>query len=697
MKSTEDSTLSKLKGALRRDMPENIVPMLATLTDRPFSSKEWLFEPKLDGIRTISIMDKNGGLRLLSRRGNNVTTKYPEIIADLTQRSLEGNIMDGELVALDQNGVPSFQNLQTRIGLNREIDINQAIRSTPVYYYVFDLLYYDDYDLSQVALHHRKELLQKLFVQTPSIRLLDYYVGAGEIVYANAIKKGFEGIVAKHLESIYQPGTRSRYWLKIKKTLSEDFVIGGYTQGQQSRKKTFGALLLGYYRNGELVFTGHVGTGFNEKTLSRLAQRLHKLKTDNCPFTKIPATNTEATWVKPEIVVEVKFSGKTRDGMLRSPVFMRLRPDKPASQVDSPGMISYATAKEDSQGDGDTAVINILEQLDNRLDDIKVEFDKYAVRISNMNKILWPPYKDQRALTKRDLIRYLIRVSNYILPHLKNRPLSLSRFPDGIHGEHFFQKHWPEPVPDFIDTVNIRSKHEDEMQEYIMCDNLAALIWLGQLADIDINTWFSRLDPAPDIDKMAVDDQIEKLIDCPDFIIFDIDPYLYSGKEPAKGEPELSRKGFSVSVQVALWIKEKLDSLGTKSFVKTSGRTGLHIHVPIVRNINYNQARAAAETICNSVLREHRDIITVDWNVEKRRGKVFLDYNQNTRGKTLASIYSPRPTAAATVSMPVTWESLARSYPTDFTILTVPEFVQKNGDLWQNILSSKVDLTKIVQ
>jgi bifunctional non-homologous end joining protein LigD len=315
--------------------------------------------------------------------------------------------------------------------------------------------------------------------------------------------------------------------------------------------------------------------------------------------------------------------------------------------------------------------------------------------LSNLDKALWPETSASRALTKRDLLVYLGRVAPYLLPHLKDRPLTLSRYPNGIYGQHFFQKHY-QPVPGFVETVYL-SSHNTPAREYLLCNNLATLLWLGQIADIELHTWFSRTRAGSDFKADTVSSgEADFHLSYPDFIIFDVDPYIYSGKEADGAEPELNRAAFEKTCQVALRLKEVLDGLSLPSFVKTSGRTGLHIFVPVLRHLDFHGIHSTAETVSRFLLQQYPSDITVDWAVEKREGKIFLDYNQNVRGKSLAAIYSPRPSPEASVSVPLRWDELKKVYPTDFTILTVPERLAQSGDLWANILEAKADLMKLL-
>jgi bifunctional non-homologous end joining protein LigD len=333
----------------------------------------------------------------------------------------------------------------------------------------------------------------------------------------------------------------------------------------------------------------------------------------------------------------------------------------------------------------------VMEQLQNPEDDFEIKVGGAEIKLSNMSKVLWPAAAGHPGYTKRDLLTYLAKVSPYMLPHMKDRPLTLSRYPDGIYGEHFYQKHWGHPLPDFVERVNI-TEEKGTPREYIICANLASLLWLGQVGDIEFHTWFSRISAGQD---MAKGKSTDYLLDYPDFIIFDLDSYIYSGKEAAGAEPEFNRKGFDKVCEVALQIKKILDNLELNAFVKTSGKTGLHVHVPILRRFDYKTVRSAAEIVGKFLVQKHPLEITTEWAQEKRRGKVFVDFGQNVRGKTLACAYSPRPAPEAAVSTPLRWEELGKVYPTDFTLTTLPARLKKTGDLWASILSAKKDLDKI--
>jgi bifunctional non-homologous end joining protein LigD len=345
----------------------------------------------------------------------------------------------------------------------------------------------------------------------------------------------------------------------------------------------------------------------------------------------------------------------------------------------------------------DKTLQKILEQLTEPGESLNLSIEGNTLPVTNLSKELWPSGEGRRGINKRQLLTYLTRVSPFILPHLKDRPITLTRYPHGIQGEHFYQRHSDQARPDFVETASL-SEVEKEKRDFLLCNNLSTLLWLGQLAVIDLHSWFSRITPGviPATGKPPLKDSADYNSNFPDFIIFDIDPYIYSGREKSGDEPELNQKAFKATAQVAVWFKEILDGLGLPAYVKTSGMTGLHVYVPVVRRFEYEAIHAAARTIAGHLLQKHPQEVTMEWQVVKRTGKVFLDYNQNVRSKTLASIYSPRHSPLGTVSTPLNWSEVGAVYPTDFTVFNLPRRLEKVGDLWKGILDKPGDLNQII-
>ena len=686
--ASQDSQIRKLnleglEGARRSAFPGFVPPMLANTADAPFSNSDWLFEAKLDGYRIVATV-KSGEAILWSRRGLNATDNYASLNSPLRTQPVSEAVFDGEMVAITDQGQVSFEALQQHLQNTRHQGGPMLI------YYVFDILYLDGFDLTSMPLEARKSILRGVLREGDGVRLVESFESDGKTVYEAALKNGLEGVVAKRRDSRYQPGRRSGDWLKVKGMQTGDFVIGGYTAGDGNRSGSLGALLLGYLDDRDrLIYAGHVGSGFNENILAEVKERLDRLRTERCPFAETPNTNGTPTWVRPELVAEVKYSQWTRDGRLRIPVFLRLRDDKPSAEARRIEAVEAPDAA--PKLDHANLVASLVEQLATRKDGFVINVEGNRIEVGNVDKEFWPGNESHPRITKRQFLNFLAEISPFLLPHLKDRPLTLSRYPGGIHGEHFWQKHWSFPVPEYVSTINI-SEESGKKGEYILCNNLSTLMWLGQSADIEFHTWYSRVDPEPDFGREERD--VDRLLDYPDFIVLDIDPYIYSGKESAGDEPEFNRAGFDKACQVALWLKEVLDSLSLNAFVKTSGKTGLHLYLPIVRNLEYSAARRAAETIGQFLMERHRADITMEWAVEKRTGKVFIDYAQNVRGKTLASVYSPRPNDEAAVSFPLGWDQLGKVYPTDYTILTVPGLLKERGDVWSGILNAKRDLSE---
>ena len=343
----------------------------------------------------------------------------------------------------------------------------------------------------------------------------------------------------------------------------------------------------------------------------------------------------------------------------------------------------------------------VLDQLAQPDERMTLRVNGHELPVTSLDKPLWPGVARRRGATKRDLLRYLTRVSPFLLPHLADRPIFVTRFPNGVTGKSFFQKHW-EPAPPFARTVHIHSAQNDRDGSYLICENLATLLWLGQMAGLEIHAWFSRVSPEPDARGRSTkftgsEAALERsILNYPDFIVFDLDPYLYSGREGRGEEPELHRRAFARTRRLALRIREILEGLGLSTFIKTSGRTGLHLYLPIVRDLDFDAARAVAETIARHVQRERPKDVTVEWAVRRRTGKIFFDYNQNSRGKSLAVPYSPRRHPAATVSMPLGWDEIETVYPTDFTLHTVPDRLEQDGDAWAGMLEARQDIAQLV-
>lgn len=667
-------------------LPQRLQPMLAETGATPHSDPQWRYEPKLDGYRVLAFID-GAQVRLQSRRGLDLTACFPELVAELAQQPAGRLVLDGEIVALDpRSGRPSFNALQNRAQLKSATEIASAQRDTPVIFVCFDLLHFAGVNLRAAPYEDRRRYLSQCLLPAPHLQLVHSGASAEEL-YAAALAVGFEGIVGKRLDSAYLPGQRSRCWLKLKSAATAEFVIGGYTRGKGARDP-LGALLLGYYAGKSLRYAGHVGSGLDEESIAAVLAQVPKLKRPRSPFAEPPPLHRPTTWLDPKLVAEVSFAEFTTTDTLRVPVFLRLRSDVPARSVPrpagrrdaaAPAVVVAADRAADEAG-------QVIAQLANPANTLQLSVGGARIKVTNLDRIYWPAQGKAAPITKRELLHYLAGVGRFMLPHLKDRPLTMIRMPEGIRGERFFQKHWAHSLPEFVETVTVFSESKDEQHRYLLANNLPTLLWLGQVGTLEFHIWHSRASLEPESPDAGTEyagslAALESsILNYPDYLVFDIDPYIYSGKEPKGAEPELNARGFAVGRRVALWARAVLKEMGLEAVVKTSGKTGLHLFVPIIRSVTFDEARRICETIGRHVMRAHPREITMEWAVEKRTGKIFIDYNMNVRGKTLNVAYSPRGVPGAPVSMPLTWEELEAAEPMDFTIKDVPARLEKTGD-----------------
>jgi bifunctional non-homologous end joining protein LigD len=689
--------------------PNQLKPMLAETGDGPQSNPQWRYEPKLDGYRVIAFV-AGARVRLQSRRGLDLTPFFPELAEELAAQPAGQLILDGEIVALDAAGRPSFHALQNRAQLKTPAQIEAARRETPVVLVCFDLLHFAGLNLRAAPYLDRRRYLSQCLLPAAHLQLVHTSADAGEL-YEAALRSGFEGIVAKRIDSSYQAGQRSRSWLKIKAAQSAELLVGGFTRGKGAREP-LGALLLGYWEGKELRYAGHVGSGLDDEIIATLLKSAAKLKRATSPFAEKPPLHRPTTWLKPQLVAEVTFSEWTPAGALRAPVFVRLRediaprsvrkaaPSSPAARSAAARTLAPVDANPQGTEAGEAALV--LEQLKNPAKAMELKLAGARIALTNLDRIYWPPDPATRrgAVNKRDFIAYLARVGRFMLPHLKDRPLTMIRMPAGINGERFFQKHWEQSLPDFVETVTVFSEHKDGRHRYLLANNLPTLLWLGQVGTLEFHVWHSRAQTAPEAAGASTEYAASlaalesSILHYPDYLVFDIDPYIYSGLEAKGEEPQLNKKGFAVGKRVAFWIRALLKEMALEAVVKTSGKTGLHVFVPIERTVTFDEARHICETVGRHVMRAHPKDITMEWAVEKRTGKIFIDYNMNVRGKTLNVAYSPRGVPGAPVSMPLTWEELEAAEPMDFSIDNVIPRLEKNGDRWHDVLETKQSLTR---
>jgi len=662
-------------------LPASLAPMHAELAEVAFDDPDWMWEPKLDGYRALAFVSEQG-VTLKSRRGLELGS-FPRLEADLARQAVNAMVIDGELVAFDAQGKPSFNAMQN------------VQASTPVVFYCFDLLHFAGLNLRKARYEDRRRWLAQCLLPSPLVQLV-HASADGRALLKAALDSGLEGIVGKHKRSTYESGKRSSSWVKVKSTQSGDFIVGGYTRGKGSRSP-LGALLVGYREAGKLHYASHVGSGFDDATLAEAKRRLEPLHRKSHPFAEKPELHSPTTWVEPNVVAEVKFQNWTDDGFLRAPVFLRFRDDIDANEVERP----RGTVRREA----DSEVGAIVRQLENPKASLTLTVGKEQVRLTHLDRVYWPAdaASKQPALTKRDLLRYLARVSAYMLPHLADRPLTMIRMPDGIHGQRFYQKHWHGERPAFVETITVFSDHKDESHEYLLCQNLPTLLWLAQSGTLEFHVWHSRAKVEADAASEETDfaSSLEALeasvLNYPDYVVFDIDPYIYSGKEAPGDEPELNTRAFEKGKETAFHVREVLNSMGLEPIVKTSGKTGLHVFLPIRRTIDFDAARQISESVGRHLLRLHPNDITLEWSVPKRTGKIFMDYNMNVRGKTLNVAYSPRGAPGAPVSMPLTWDELANAHPLDFCLSNAADQVSSTGDRWREALTRKQSLEKALK
>lgn len=700
--STRDKALrreSKIKlpaGARSSPMPHYIRPALATLTNRPFSDPAWVFEIKWDGARTLTAV-REGKVQMWSRSERDITREYPEL-ADIA-RSVDAREawLDGEIVVLDSEGRSDFQKLQLRFGVQKPSP--KLMEQAPVVYYVFDLLYLDGYDLRNVPLAKRKDLLRQVLHDDNRIRYSDHVVENGNGLFKVAIDRNLEGIVAKEMSSAY-PSGRSSKWLKIKLEKDLDAVVGGWTDPRGAREY-FGALLLGLYEGEKLEFIGGVGSGFSVEVQERLWPQLQNLRVSESPFAEEPSTREQAYWTKPELVARVHFGNWTTDRHLRQPRFVGLQEDhdpksctfeeqanigpeedsagkrqngeRSADHRESADMKSKsrtaAKTKRPTRRTDDPTVApstdkGIEEELANGTsDNINVELHGRQLHFTNLNKVYFP--KD--GYRKRDLLAHYFWAAPMILPFLKDRPLVLRRYPNGIEEKAFFQKDAARGTPDWVKTVAIASDSAERSVNYFIANDRATLLYLTNLGCIDQNPWSSRYD-----------DQ-----DHPDYIFFDLDP------------SEGTR--FETVIKFAKLLLETLESFEIKAFAKTSGATGFHIFIPIEPRYTFEQARLFVQAIGNTVAREHPGVLTFERTVSKRRrGSIYLDAHQNSRGQSLACAYSVRAFQHAPISTPVRTDELRPNLKPDrWNLKTIRGRVTQVGDLWANFWKSRQQLESL--
>ena len=617
------------KNALR---PQRIIkPMLASVSKKIFNDPEWIFELKWDGYRVLAhISDK--GVLLQSRNGINLNSKFEILVSELEQVRQEV-ILDGEVVVVDSDGVSHFGKLQ-----------DYPETEGQLHFYVFDMLYLNGHSMLDLPLVDRKSLIPEVISGLHISRYCDHIDGMGTALFSQAIDVGMEGVMAKNKNATYTPGARTEQWLKVKSVEDIDALICGYTDPVENGN-TFGSLILGLRNEGKLTYIGNCGSGFSEIQRSELWKQFQPFRIGSKPFTSSPSLKgRKPNWMTPEIECEIKYSERTKNGLLRNPVFKHIIGSNVGMEnivnTENPKPVEKTTFKSQSG------------------DFIKV--DGYSVPISNLEKIYWP----KSAMTKYDLIDYYLAIGDIMVPHLKGRPQSLHRHPNGIDDEGFYQKDF-ENAPDWMQSIRIYSKSSDRDIEYLVCNTTASLLYLANLGCIEINPWNSRVGN----------------LEAPDYGIIDLDP------------PE--GMDFGTVRKIALEFKTLIDILKIAGFCKTSGSKGLHIYVPTGGGYTYVEVRNFIKLLCHIVEQRLPDVATLERRINKRGGKVYLDYLQNRKGHTIASVYSVRPLPKAPVSAPITWDEINDDLrPQTFTMQNLPKRIAKVGNLFQPVLTEVLDMEK---
>jgi bifunctional non-homologous end joining protein LigD len=619
--------------------------MLASPAAKAFSDPGWLYEIKYDGVRILAART-GGDVALYGRAGQVFTARYPEVVTALRALPLDRFVLDGEVVALDEQGRPSFQRLQNRMHLTRPADVDRARSTVPVHAVFFDALALDGCDLRRLPLAERKAALALALPARGIIRYGDHVAGRGEAFYEAAAEQRVEGILAKRADSRY-PGGRTSDWLKIKCQLRQEFVIGGWTDPGGARG-WFGALHLGVYEGERLVYAGKVGTGFDEATLRRIWERLQPLARTTSPFDEGTPAGRGHHWTEPALVCEVRFTEWTEEGGIRHPAFLGLRDDKSPRDV----------RRETAQAGADAETEDAPATPASRRARGERNGGRREVTVTNPGKVFWPG----EGYTKSDLIGYYETVAPWLLPYLRDRAVVLTRYPDGITGKSFYQKDAPAWVPDWVRTARIPAESVGRDIDYFVVDDVETLRYVANTGTIPLHLWASRL----------------VSLERPDWLVLDLDP---------KGAP------FTDVVKVALALRALLERLALPSYPKTSGATGLHILLPLGARYSYEETRTFARLLATLVVEAVPAIATIARVIRTRGGKVYVDYGQNGPGQTIVAPLSVRPLPGAPVSCPLRWEEVTPELdPARFTIRTAPARLEKRGDPMTPVLGAVIDI-----
>ena len=655
----------------REPLPEGLVPMLASPGRLPANEAAYAFEIKWDGVRALAYSEP-GRLRLESRRGNEILRQYPEIRGLNRALGSRSAVLDGEIVAFDEAGQPSFQLLQGRMHLTSDSVVRRRAEEAPIVYLIFDVLYLDGHSQLDRPYTERRALLEELALDGPAWRTPPAHVGEGSALLEATASQGLEGVIAKRLDSRYEPGRRGGAWLKIKNSSRQELVIGGWVPGRGRRRERIGALLLGYYEDAEeqtplFRFAGKVGTGFDEAELDRLGRLLRPLERETSPFVG-RRPQRDSVFVEPRLVAEIEFTQWTDDGLLRHPSYKGLREDKDAREVvrESPDFGPPTEAPEGPPGGASLASrVDAGERA--RDGSVTVTVEGRRLKLTNLDKVLYP----EAGFTKGDVLDYYARIAPVVLPHLRDRPLTLKRYPNGVEGKFFYEKNCPKHRPDWVQTASIWSRHRKDVIDFCLFQDLPTLLWAANLADLELH--------AP----MALGSAIDR----PTAMVFDLDP----------GPPA----DIVQCCDVALLLRGMFERLGLQSFAKTSGSKGLQLYVPLNGDATYDDTKSFARTVAELLERTQPELVVSRMTKEIRGGKVLVDWSQNDEHKTTVAVYSLRARPRPTVSTPVTWEEVERAHDArDATLLTfdhaeVLARIERDGDLFAPVLTLRQTLPRL--
>ena len=649
----------------REPMPARLVPMLAKLGTLPARDDDFGFEIKWDGIRALAYYEP-GRFHIESRNLNDITAQYPELRRLGRQLGSRDTILDGEIVAYDDRGRPSFERLQHRMHLTRDADIKRRAKEIPVQYVLFDVLYLEGRSVMSRPYAERRELLESLGLEGPNWQTPAYRRGGGRALAEASAKNGLEGVVAKKLDSTYSPGRRNPHWIKIKNKRRERLVIAGWLP-EKERADRLGALLVGYFDpQGHLRYAGRVGTGFDAKERARLERRLAPLARERAPFEGKRGPRG-ARYVEPRLVAEVEFTEWTNDGVLRHPSYKGLVEDEPESIVLDPASTDEPDPVEEAVADSAETDVTLGPVREVGRKAVEVTVEGKRLRLTNLDKVMYP----KTGLTKRDLIDYFVRIAPVLLPHLHERPLTLKRYPDGVEGQFFYEKQCPSHRPDWVRTEAVWSRHNDRNIDFCVVDDVPTLVWLANLADIELHT------------SMALAREVSR----PTMMVFDLDP----------GPPA----DIVACCRVGLWLRDMFEQLGLQSFAKTSGSKGLQVYVPLNVPVTYDDTKPFARVVAELMEKQHPDQVVSRMTKSLRDGKVFIDWSQNDEHKTTVCVYSLRAKERPTVSAPVTWDEVADALKRrsakrlTFEYTDVLRRVDADGDLFAPVLALKQELPQL--